>query len=172
MGGGYRRGLLFRKFSENSDDTEDTASSSDRSTSFFRAVRRTKSANQKPAISSRLMASLKRNEASTPLLSSLTSHSDHSKASQLSQKSWFSSGGNTLKSAPSELPNHRRKNEIYSNAVQRAKERQALKRANSGLSEQLTNLPRSGNNDKAEFELFSEEDDKESKSIFSSLISK
>lgn len=170
--GGFRRGRLFRKFSGNSDDTEDTASSSDRSTSFFRAVRRTKSANQKPAISSRLKTSLKRNDTSTPLLSSLASQSDHSKGSQLSQTSWFTSGGNTLKSAPGELPNQRRKNEIYASAVQRAKERQAMKRDNSTLSEQLTNLPRSGNNGNAEFDLISEDDDKEGKSIFSSLISK
>ena len=168
---GFRRGGLFRGFSGNSDDSGDTASSSERSSSFFRVVRRTNSKRSlKPS-------ALKRNnKTSTPPLSTLTSHSDHSAGSHKSQSSWYTSSGNSRNSAPAELPTQqRRKNEIYNSAVQRAKDRQAMKhnRNHLNLTEQLSKLPASANdNDPAGYDLLLEDDDKESKSIFSSLISK
>lgn len=165
--GGFRRGGLFRRKSGNSDDTEDTASSSDRSSSFFRSVRRTNSASMKRSISS-LKPSLKKSNNSTPLLSSLTTKSDHSTDSQ------YTSGGNSRNSAPPELQSDRRKTELYNSAIQRAKERQALKRNRNhpNLSEQLSKLPSSTAEGKAEYDFIIEDDDKGDKGIFSSLISK
>merc|ERR1712194_911579 len=130
--------------------TDETASSSDRSSSFFRKIKRTNS------------NSLKRGNG--------LSTSDHTTESQ---KSWFNSGNNS-----------RSKEEIYNTALHRANERQALKHQGRGgnenidsrpkrlnLSEQLSALPSAKDSD----DEYEEEDDDagtETKSIFSSIISK
>jgi len=167
--GGFRRGGLFRRVSGNSDDSGDTASSSDRSSSFFRAVRRANSGSTKRP----LKPSLKRsNKSAALLLSSLTSQSDHSTGSQ---SSWYTSGGNSRNSAPPEIPSQRQKNEVYQSALKRAKERQAMKqnRNHFTLTDQLSKLPRSKDgSDDAEYDLIVEDDGKEGKSLFSNLISK
>jgi len=191
--GSFRRGGLFRRKSGDSDGTEDTASSSDRSSSFFRPVRKTNSASMKRSMSSlkplsSLKPTLKRNNTSTPLLSSFTSKSNHSAGSQNSrftsggnsnhstgsQNSRFTSGGNSLNSAPPELQSDRRKNVMYKSAVQRAKARQAMKlnRIHPNSSEQLSELPSSTAEGKAEYDFIIQDDNKGDKGIFSSLISK
>ena len=155
---GTRRGL-FRRKSDDSNATEDTASSSDRSNSFFRNLKRSNS-------------TLKKSPSDQ-----LPKTSDHTSDSQ---KPWFTSGSGGKSS-------DRRKEEIYNSAVQRAKERQASKKAqnyagnNSGnnksinshsrrisLSEQLSALPPANDSDNE----YDEIDEGESKSIFSSIIQK
>merc|ERR1711933_707000 len=113
-------------------------------------------------------ASLKRNNTSTPLLSALTSKSNHSTGSQ---KSWYTSGGNSRNSAPPVLQSDERKNEIYQSAVQRAKERQARKqkRYHPNLSEELSKLPSYNADSDTEFDFAIEDESKRDKGIFSSL---
>jgi hypothetical protein len=152
---GTRKGL-FRRKSGDSDATEDTASSSERSTSFFRNLKRSNSF-------------LKR---STP--DQLPKTSDHTTDSQ---KTWFTSGSGGKHS-------DRRKEDIYNSAVHRAKERQAIKNAQNdlgsgnkninshsrriSLSDQLSALPPASDSDNE----YDEIDEGESKSIFSSIIQK
>lgn len=141
--GVFRGRGLFRNKSGQSDDTDLTVSSSERSSSFFRKVKRTNSSSMKRS----------------PL--------DTSEHTTESQKSWFTNGS------------ARSKEEVYNSALRRVKERQAIQNAQNylrgnqpgrmGLSEQLAALPPANDSD-AEYDEV--EDDAESKSIFSSIISK
>ena len=140
---------LFRRKSGNWD--EDEESSTDRSSSFFGKIKRRNSSSLK--------------------ISTKIDTSDHTLDSR------FTSGSST-----------RSKEDIYNSAVHRAKERQAIKNAqncmrNNGgsesfgnhpgrltLSEQLSRLPPANDSDDDYDE--DEDDGTESKSIFSSIVSK
>lgn len=144
--GVFRGRGLFRNKSGQSDDTDQTVSSSERSSSFFRKVKRSNSSSMKRS----------------PL--------DTSEHTTESQKSWFTNGSGS-----------RSKEEVYNSAVRRVKERQAIQNAQNylrgnqpgrmGLSEQLAALPPANDTSDDEYDEV-EEDDAESKSIFSSIISK
>jgi len=160
-----RRGL-FRGRSGQSDDTEETASSSEKSTSFFRNVKRTAS---NPTKIKKISNTLRRTNSNL----NMSDHSTGSKSGSQSQASWYS-----RHTAPADVGN-RNKEDIYNSALARAKKNQALKKHTNmsqpnytpgrmTLGEQLSALPRAADSD----EEYDEIDDNEGKSFIGSLISK
>lgn len=145
--GGRRGKGLFRHRSGDSNATEDTASSSDKSSSFFRKVKRSNSF-------------LKKNSSLNTSEHSYESHKSHK-----SQKSWYTSGGTSQNSGGARSanvdqdPNKNAQNYLQNSTIA----------GRNTLAEQLSRLPQSDDSDDEYDEI---DDETESKSIFSSIIQK